>query len=81
MYISESNSFSQTISITNPYYAFDSLNIIILDRFRFPIIGANPYFSFTLEIIYYKTIDQVKIKRIFKKYLNLDYNDYNKINI
>ena len=78
LYLGESNSFSQTISITDPYYVLNSLNIMILDRFGFPINGGNAYFSFPLGITYDKSIDQVKLKRIFKKYLNLYYNDYNK---
>ena len=65
LYLGESNSFTQTISITDPYYVLTSLNIMILDRFGFPINGGNAYFSFTLGITYDKPIDQVKLKRIF----------------
>ena len=65
LYLGESNYFSKTISITDPYYVLNSLNIIILDRFGFPINGTNAYFSFTLGITYDKPIEQVKLKRIF----------------
>ena len=65
LYLGESNSFTQTISITDPYYVLNSLNIMILDRFGFPINGGNAYFSFTLGITYDKPIEQVKLKRIF----------------
>ena len=55
LYIGESNTFTQTISITDPYYVLNSLNIMILDRFGFPINGGNANYSFTLGITYEKT--------------------------
>ena len=54
LYLGESNTFIQTISITDPYFVLSSLNIMILDRFGFPINGGNAYFSFTLGISYDK---------------------------
>ena len=55
LYIGESNTFTQTISITDPYYVLNSLNIMILDRFGFPINGGNANYSFTLGITYEKS--------------------------
>ena len=74
----ESNSVTQSISITDPYYTSSSLNIINLDRLGFPINGTNAYFSFTLAITYDKPIEHVKLKWIFQKYLNLYYNYHTK---
>ena len=64
LYLNESNSFSQTISITNSCQVSNLLKIMILDRFRFPINETNAYFSFTLGITYDKPIEQVKLKRL-----------------
>ena len=58
----ESNSFTQTISITDPYYVLRSMNIMILDRFGFPINGGNSYFSFTLGILYDKPLERIKYR-------------------
>jgi len=54
LYLGESNTFIQTISITDPYFVLSSLNIMILDRFGFPINGGNANYSFTLGITYDK---------------------------
>ena len=66
LYLGESNLFSQTILITDLYYVLNSLNIIILYRFGFPIHGTNAYFSFTIGITYDYPIKQVNIKESFK---------------
>jgi len=62
LYLGESNTFIQTISITDPYFVLNSLNIIILDRFGFPINGGNANFSFTLGINYEKQIERLKYR-------------------
>jgi hypothetical protein len=62
LFLGESNTFIQTISITDPYFVLNSLNIIILDRFGFPINGGNANFSFTLGINYEKTIERLKYR-------------------
>ena len=62
LFIGESNTFIQTISITDPYFVLNSLNIIILDRFGFPINGGNANFSFTLGINYEKQIERLKYR-------------------
>jgi hypothetical protein len=54
LFLGESNTFTQTISITDPHYVLNSLNLMILDRFGFPINGGNSNFSFTLGISYDK---------------------------
>jgi len=64
LYLGESNTFTQTISITDPFYVLNKMNIMILDRFGFPINGGNAYFSFTLGITYDKPTENMKIKRI-----------------
>ena len=51
--------------MTDPYYALNSLNKIILDRFGFPIYCTNAYFSFILGLTYDKPIEQVTLTRIF----------------
>ena len=63
LYLGDSNTFTQTISITDPFYVLSKLNIMILDRFGFPINGGNAFFSFTLGINYDKPIEQIKIRR------------------
>ena len=65
LYLGESNSFNQTISITDPFYVLSKLNIMVLDRFGFPINGGNANYSFTLGITYDKPIENIKLKRIF----------------
>ena len=55
LFLGESNTFIQTISITDPNFILSSLNIMILDRFGFPINGGNAHYSFTLGINYDKT--------------------------
>jgi len=62
LYIGDSNTFNQTISITDPYYILSSLNLMILDRFGFPINGGNANFSFTLGITYDKQPNIIKYK-------------------
>jgi hypothetical protein len=62
LFLGESNTFIQTISITDPYFVLNSLNIIILDRFGFPINGGNANFSFTLGINYEKQIERLKYR-------------------
>jgi len=62
LYIGDSNTFNQTISITDPYYVLSSLNLMILDRFGFPINGGNSNFSFTLGISYDKQPNIIKYK-------------------
>jgi hypothetical protein len=62
LFLGESNTFIQTISITDPYFVLNSLNIIILDRFGFPIHGGNANFSFTLGINYEKQIERLKYR-------------------
>ena len=52
LYLGESNSFIQTISITDEFFVLSSMNIIVLDRFGFILDGGNSYFSFTLGINY-----------------------------
>ena len=59
LYLGESNTFIQTISITDPYFVLSSLNIMILDRFGFPINGGNANYSFTLGITYDKTNEKL----------------------
>ena len=61
LYLGENSNFTQTISITDPFYVLSSLNIMILDRFGFPINGGNSNYSFTLGITY--DIKTEKIKR------------------
>ena len=51
LYLGESNTFIQTISITDPKFVLTSMNIMILDRFGFPINGGNAHYSFTLGIV------------------------------
>jgi len=63
LYLGESNTFIQTISITDPFYVFNSMNLMILDRFGFPINGGNAHFSFTLGISYDKQIERLKFNR------------------
>ena len=60
LFLGEHNSFNQTISITNPFFVLSSLNIMILDRFGFPINGGNAHYSFTLGITYDKTNEKIK---------------------
>ena len=60
LYLCENSHFNQTISITDPFYVLTSLNIIILDRFNFPINGGNAHYSFTLGITYDKTIEKIR---------------------
>ena len=50
LYYGESNTFVQTISITDPKFVIRSMNIMILDRFGFPINGGKADYSFTLGI-------------------------------
>ena len=50
LFLGESNTFNQTISITDPKFVLSSMNIMILDRFGFPINGGNAHYSFTLGI-------------------------------
>ena len=59
LYLGESNTFIQTISITDPNFVLSSLNIMILDRFGFPINGGNANYSFTLGISYDKTNEKL----------------------
>ena len=59
IYLGESNTFIQTISITDPNFVLSSLNIMILDRFGFPINGGNANYSFTLGISYDKTNEKL----------------------
>ena len=59
LYLGESNTFIQTISITDPNLVLSSLNIMILDRFGFPINGGNANYSFTLGISYDKTNEKL----------------------
>jgi len=60
LFLGEHNSFNQTISITDPFYVLNSLNIMILDRFNFPINGGNAHYSFTLGISYDKTNEKIR---------------------
>ena len=60
LFLGEHNSFNQTISITNPFFVLSNLNIMILDRFNFPINGGNAHYSFTLGITYDKTNEKIK---------------------
>ena len=60
LYLGENSNFTQTISITDPFYVLSSLNIMILDRFGFPINGGNSNYSFTLGITYDKTIEKIR---------------------
>ena len=62
LFLGESNTFNQTISITDPYFVMNSLNIMILDRFGFPINGGNAHFSFTLGISYDKQNERLKYR-------------------
>ena len=62
LYLGESNTFIQTISITDPYFVLNSLNIMILDRFGYPINGGNANFSFTLGINYDKQNERLKYR-------------------
>ena len=62
LFLGESNTFIQTISITDPYFVLHSVNIIILDRWGFPINGTNAHYSFTLGINYEKTIERLKYR-------------------
>ena len=62
LYLGESNTFTQTISIIDPFYVLSSINIMILDRFGFPINGGNSYFSFTLGVNYDKPIERLKYR-------------------
>jgi hypothetical protein len=50
LYYGESSTFIQTISITDPKFILTSMNIMILDRFGFPINGGNAHYSFTLGV-------------------------------
>lgn len=59
LYLCENSHFNQTISITDPFYVLSSLNIIILDRFGFPIL-CNAHYSFTLGITYDKINEKIK---------------------
>jgi len=59
LYLGESNTFIQTISITDPYFVLSSLNIMILDRSGYPINGGNANYSFTLGITYDKTNEKL----------------------
>ena len=61
LFLGENSNFTQTISITDSFYVLSSLNIMILDRFGFPINGGNSNYSFTLGITY--DIKTEKIKR------------------
>ena len=60
LYLGENNTFNQTISITDPFFVLSSLNIMILDRFGFPINGGNAHYSFTLGITYDKINEKIK---------------------
>ena len=60
LFLGENSNFEQTISITNPFFVLSSLNIMILDRFNFPINGGNAHYSFTLGITYEKTNEKIK---------------------
>ena len=60
LFLGEHNSFNQTISITNPFFVLSSLNIMILDRFGFPINGGNAHYSFTLGITYDKNNEKIR---------------------
>jgi hypothetical protein len=62
LFLGESNTFIQTISITDPYFVLNSLNIMILDRFGYPINGGNANFSFTLGINYDKQNERLKYR-------------------
>ena len=50
LFLGESNTFIQTISITDPKFVLSSMNIMILDRWGYPINGGNAHYSFTLGI-------------------------------
>ena len=50
LFLGESNTFNQTNSITDPKFVLSSMNIMILDRFGYPINGGNAHYSFTLGI-------------------------------
>ena len=63
LYLGECNTFIQTISITDPFYVLNSMNLMILDRFGFPINGGNAHFSFTLGISYDKQTERLKFNR------------------
>ena len=65
--LGKSNTFHQTVSITDPFYVFSRLNILVFNRFEFPINGGNADYSFTLGFAYDKLIEQVKLKKIFFK--------------
>ena len=56
LYYGESSTFIQTISITDPKLILSSMNIMILDRFGYPINGGNAHYSFTLGINFDKEI-------------------------
>ena len=56
LYYGESSTFIQTISITDPKFILSSMNIMILDRFGYPINGGNAHYSFTLGINFDKEI-------------------------
>ena len=56
LYYGESSTFIQTISITDPKFVLHQMNIMILDRFGFPINGGNAHYSFTLGINFDKEI-------------------------
>ena len=60
LFLGEHNSFNQTSSITNPFFVLSSLNIMILDRFGFPINGGNSNYSFTLGITYDKNNEKIR---------------------
>ena len=60
LFLAENSHFNQTISITDPFYVLSSLNIMILDRFGFPINGGNSNYSFTLGITYDKSNEKIK---------------------
>ena len=60
LFLGENSNFTQTISITDPFFVLSSLNIMILDRFGFPIYGGNSHYSFTLGISYDKQIEKIK---------------------
>jgi hypothetical protein len=52
LYYGESSTFIQTISITDPKFILSSMNIMILDRFGYPIRGSSTsHYSFTLGIV------------------------------
>ena len=62
LYLGESNTFIQTISITDSYFVLSSMNIMILDRFGYIIDGGNAHYSFTLGINYDFPKENLKLR-------------------